>query len=381
MSRFYAFSNMLCVVVANVKSVAYRIRLLLWIHAAYMVHSGDRQLVSEDDGGTKCDTWLSGSVVAMRLLMASAARYSRQRQDGGGDSIALKRHGISGLPFSTNPVQDDEDTAGDAGGSGLLQEKKISSPSLVGVDDPSHKEPSLSGDEDSLLHTLWEHRAQMSQAMDHGETMPESTPVMQLLKFLKKSCIKGGGGLISERAITYAEVTGAMGDVLTPYLKGGQGSAKAKTFAGAVLDLDDEQIKKVSTLALLTELKRMLEETNGQGDRRIGAALRQTASNCPALAPLQAFAATIGNTLLTGGSLETMLCDVVWRCFRRDTLGCEKPRLIDWNESTSGGNPLTVFPIFQDGSSLPKYFHIAEYLEAYIQEGAAPPVATYIRDN
>lgn len=365
-SRFYAFFQRLRAQIPDVKSVAFRAKLILWSHAAYMVRSGDRGLVSEEDGGPKCDAWLTGTPLDMRTTMASAARVSKSRQEDGGDSIALRRHGISGCGFTTKPA-DEEGKGGDA-------------PSLVGLDDISAPLPSLSGEQHSLLHTGWEHRRSMSESMDRGEAMANSTPVRELLKFLKKNHVKGAGGLISERALTYNEVTGVLGDVHTPYLTGGQGSAKAKTFAGAVLELCDSDIKKVKTIDLLTELQRMLEATDECGDRKIGARLRQVCAECPALAGLEELSAKIGNTKLTGGSLETMLCDVVWRCFRRVTLGCDKPRLDDWSAETSGGNPLDVFPFFDEAGDAPAYIHISEYLNKYVADNfKAPALADYVK--
>ena len=146
------------------------------------------------------------------------------------------------------------------------------------------------------------------------------------------------------------------------------------------LELCDSDIKKVKTIDLLTELKRMLEAEDERGDRKIGAKLRQVCAECPALAELEELSAKIGNTKLTGGSLESMLCDVVWRCFRRVTLGCDKPRLDDWSAKTSGGNPLFVFPFFDEACDAPTYIHIGEYLHKYVTDNFnAPALADYVK--
>ena len=63
--------------------------------------------------------------------------------------------------------------------------------------------------------------------------------------------------------------------------------------------------KSIKVHEVLNKLKERLEkETNG--DRKLGARLRQVASECDALKPLADVVATLGNTMLTGGTLETL---------------------------------------------------------------------------
>jgi hypothetical protein len=138
---------------------------------------------------------------------------------------------------------------------------------------------------------------------------------------------------------------------------------------------------------MLVELKKLLEQTNDRGDTAIAAELRATATACPALADHEEFCALLGSTCLTGGTLETMLCDMIWRCFRRAILGCEKPRVDDWDEASSGGNPMAVFPIWEDNekSTKPKLLHIREYFAAYVdarRKGETlPSAADYLRSH
>lgn len=322
-------------------------RLLIWAHSAYMVRSGQRHLISEDVGSSEAtvrlDKWLSSqSVLERREIVAQAVRDCEH------ESLAIQRHGISGCPFTTKPPNEYG-----RGGQG---------PSLVGSDDFTSASTSLSNEHLSLIDTMWKHREVLANAL-------ATDGVVGLLKQLKKPAIKGAGSLISERTLTYLEGTGALGHVTFPYLTGGMGSRKAKTFAASVLGIDDAELKQVSTLEMLTALKTQLEEKTRSGDTQIASALRAVAQGCTALEPLEDLCTTLGSSCLTGGTLETMLCDVVWRCFRRLVLKCEKPRLRLWDADLSGGNPMEYFPIWENNlpTTAPRLLCVRKYLKEYVK--------------
>ena len=52
--------------------------------------------------------------------------------------------------------------------------------------------------------------------------------------------------------------------------------------------------------------------------------------------------AELASGLFTGGALETLLCDVIWRCWRPIKLRAQKPRLL-----RCGGEHLAAYAIFR----------------------------------
>ena len=120
---------------------------------------------------------------------------------------------------------------------------------------------------------------------------------------------------------------------------------------------------------------------------RLAARLRALAKEHPVLRDHEDLCALLGSTLLTGGTLETTLCDVVWRLYRPLKLGCEKPRAKNWCAQTSGaqhgGIPLDRVPIFSTGGVV-RVYNIHAYLKAWAEwrDGAqgAPSAKPRVED-
>ena len=358
-----------------------RLRIMLqYAHGLYPVESKSRQLLCEDDGGPLADIWLSGKTESMRELMVKVVQAAIVH------SIATKRHGISGLPFFSKPPNPKTGK----GGMG---------PSLAGYADLTH-------DKLSLLHSLDAHKAALEEAAAEGGA--------SLLKLLKTNKFVGGGGLCSQRVLTYLEPTKLYEGVLQPYLPGGAGTRAAILFVATVVKtiLDELGIARGSlykdtTVArtsrkksatkkkgeksfdeekVLVYLKNRMERMDKAGDRSLGAKLRSVASGCPALHGLSDFSAHLGNTLLTGGTLETMGCDGIWRLLRPLVLGCAKPRVPDWHDSSDGGNHFDLYPFWCDDEQL-EIYEVGRYLEDYVKhqlsptQKTAPRFAAYIHTS
>ena len=252
-------------------------RTLIYGHALYPVSSYYRNKLSEDGEGPLNNVWLLGSVEKARALVSRVATENALARsfDKWCSSIATKRHGISGLPFVTKPAN----PVTLKGGSG---------PSLAGYAD-------LSRPELSLLQRISELGASLHSKGAEGAAA--------LLKRLSKKDFPGGGGLTTQRVLTYSEFTLLFKGVLKAYLPGGNGSKKALTFVAAFLGL---QPKSFKVHEVLEKLKARMELQDNNSDRRLGAELRRVAEGCEALKPMADACATVGNGLLTGGILETL---------------------------------------------------------------------------
>lgn len=217
-------------------------------------------------------------------------------------------------------------------------------PSLGGFKPAGNEPPRLAH---SLLRGLHDRREALAAAAELG---PRA-----LLSELK--LVPGGGGLHSAGALRYLEATGLIGatrghepvdDVLQPYLSGGDGSGLAVSFAHA-LYLGDPLSAAVQSRAyrtdarvraVLARLKQRLEAPTQAGGRTVLAeSLHAAALECPTLAPYADLVAFVGDTHLTGGALEVMLCDGVYRAFRKAELLTERPNLHPFDTATvpSGG--------------------------------------------
>ena len=302
------------------------------------------------------ELWLSADEDAeprMRAAVAATQVRNAAGMANGADSMATARHSIAGLPLVTKPP----DETG-RGGSG---------PSLAGYGDGSREDL-------SLIHSIVKHRRVLTSAN-------ERSGVAGVLAALKTNAFPGGGGLCTERVLTYLEPTGLVQNVLKPWASGGGGSNKAILFASTVAGVDASEVK---TLEVLEDLKKRLEMRNDAGDRRLAARFREVAKGCDALVGFEDVCAAIGSSLLTGGTMETFLCDVIWRLYRRTVLECEKPRLPPFKAETSAGNALSAFPIWGDDSVVHSYD-----LQAFLQktwwakknEGvAAPKLEDFVLD-
>ena len=167
------------------------------------------------------------------------------------------------------------------------------------------------------------------------------------------------GPIPCQQHLTYLEPTGLISGVQTAYLTGGSGSKKAMMFAAAILGIDRKDVKPH---AVLKCLKAHLDP-RPQEEPPLAIALCAQARACPALAPWESVCGALGRTKLSGGTLETFLCDGVWRAFRRLRLGCHRPRLSPWSAKTSGGNSLKSYPVWHNDESCTTY-RLHDYLEA-----------------
>lgn len=63
------------------------------------------------------------------------------------------------------------------------------------------------------------------------------------------------------------------------------------------------------------------------------------------------------------------MCDVIWRLYRPLILGCEKPRLHNWDEDgVHGGSPLDVYPFWsknESGDQFLTLYKLADFLEEF----------------
>ena len=176
-----------------------------------------------------------------------------------------------------------------------------------------------------------------------------------------RSQLPGAGELCSQRVLTYLEPSGLLSDVLKPYLQGGTGSRSALLFTAVLIGLDAKDIKVHEVLG---KLKEYLEEKDERNETKLAARLRDVASETATLAQFGDAAALLGGELLTGGQLETFLCDGIWRLYRPLVLGCEKPRMPLWNQERSGGNPLQYVPIWRTGGCT--VYRFMDYFEAML---------------
>ncbi len=365
-SRFLAFAEALREVAKKEgftqeeELIAY----LQWAHAAYPVASRYREHISEDPeragSKPKLSVWLrKGASEEKRRIVAAMAKASEELQaEANGNSMALQRHGISGCGFITKESSRAVSIAGRKDGSG-------DELSLIAT---------LGSRGAALLHQLYEQlpvqqrkgKRKATAAAPAAVTKGHSPPARELLKkVMQHKDVAGGGGLITQRVMALSEPTGLFEDVLEAYMPGGAGSHKALIFVAALLGLDPT---KNDVHAVLNALKRRLEIRDDRGDTRLAARLRALAKEHAVLREHEDLCALLGSTLLTGGALETMLCDVIWRLYRPLRLGCEKPRAKKWCAETSGvqhgGNPLDRVPIFSAGGVV-RVYNIHAYLKAW----------------
>jgi len=330
-------------------------RALMWGHAVYEFASKHaREWISEDEADGKLrKIWLKGSVDEMRVVVRKAAVENERRLQAKQPSLALNRHGISGLPFATK-----------VGGKG---------PSLCGCIDGS-------GGADCLLQQIWDAQQSLHDAVYDKCGNKRTDGAARLLKALQAkrsvkgddqktkmvAAIRGGGGLVSQRVLTYFEGSDLFDGVHDTYLPGGAGSHKALMFVAAVLGLD---VKSIKVGAVLSALQLELARTNADGDTVFAAELRQMARKPEnrGLHGLEDLCALLGSSVLSGGSLETLLCDVIWRLYRPRVLKCEKPRPKPWSEATSGGNPLYLFPVWASAGAPVKLYALHDFLVAWTE--------------
>ena len=296
-------------------------RVLALEHTAYITSSADRKLVVEDAeemaSGPLAEIWSTGSAETMCQVACDVAAASTRRQEEGGTSCATNRHSIAGLPWVTRPA-----TAASKPGAGQGR-------SLAGYADGSRTDL-------SLIHALVAKR----EALHKAAKRPDGAHA--LLAAL--GGLPGGGKLCSKRTLTYLEGTGLVEGVLQPYVEGGQGSRNALKFLAAVLGVD---WSVVDERAFMLALKVQLETAGSDGRRPLEAAVYECARAIPALRGLEEMCAELASGLFTGGALETLLCDVIWRCWRPIKLRAQKPRLLRWDAATSGGEHLAAYAIFR----------------------------------
>ena len=84
---------------------------------------------------------------------------------------------------------------------------------------------------------------------------------------------------------------------------------------------------------------------------------------------LEQACAELASGQFTGGMLETLLCDVIWRLWRPVRLQASKPRLPSWTPESSGRIPLDACAIFRGTDTTPTIVN----LHAFLQEWCAPP--------
>ena len=201
---------------------------------------------------------------------------------------------------------------------------------MVGYSDLSH--PEL-----SLLVTMDSHSDEIFVSHEKGGAAG-------LMQRLKKCDIKGGGALISERALTHIESTCTLTGVLQPYLHGGNGTKKALLFVIEVVHIICGRKPVCKLSEVLLHLKARLEMRGRDGLTSVSRRLRDVAMHCEALSGFKACAEIMGQTKWSGGMLEVTGCDGIWPLFRPLVVGCEKPRLPEWKPDASGGNPMTYYP-------------------------------------
>ena len=112
---------------------------------------------------------------------------------------------------------------------------------MVGYDTLDHD--GLDHEELSLLHAINVHAEELDRAEQSG--------VSALLRCLEKRRFPGGGGLCTERVLTYLEPAELFRGVLQTYLKGGNGTKKAALFTAALLGLGAKSYKLALVMAHL----------------------------------------------------------------------------------------------------------------------------------
>ena len=131
--------------------------------------------------------------------------------------------------------------------------------------------------------------------------------------------------------------------------------------------------------AFMAALKVQLETAGSDGRRPLEAAVFECASATPALRGLENMCAELASGLFTGGALETLLCDVIWRCWRPIKLGAQKPRLPRWDAETSGGEHLAAYAIFRTPTEGATVVDVDEFVRKWCtasKPGSAPQLPT-----
>lgn len=179
----------------------------------------------------------------------------------------------------------------------------------------------------------------------------------------------GCGGLFSKRVLTYLEGSGLFGGVLEPYIKLEAGSKCAFRFLAAVASVEEGDVKES---AFMAALKEMLETEDSDGRKPLEAAVYRLALGAPALRGLEDACAALCSGLWTGGALETLMCDVIWRCWRPIN-GILSTKYKQWSSETSAGTPLNAVPIFRASGAPATEVDFRRYLQVYLQGARQQP--------
>ena len=94
---------------------------------------------------------------------------------------------------------------------------------------------------------------------------------------------------------------------------------------------------------------------------------------------LEQACAELASGQFTGGMLETLLCDVIWRLWRPVRLQASKPRLPSWTPESSGRIPLDACAIFSRDGHHPHHCEPARLLAGMVCAAAGGRPAVGLR--
>ena len=185
----------------------------------------------------------------------------------------------------------------------------VSQMSLAGLPDCDPTE----GDRYSMIHALYQHRKRLASKRTGAELIAElktEYPVGGTKK--KLGLYPGAGALMSTRVLTYLEGASLFDGVVKPYLgtRDGPGNKVPAKLVAGQLGITEKEFDHEKVMASVQrQLNVRCEQT---GKLPLQEAIESAARGLPSLAPIAEQCGELGSTLITGGSIETMLC----RCTR-----------------------------------------------------------------
>jgi len=226
----------------------------------------------------------------------------------------------------------------------------------------------VDGNRVALFHALCEGKAELS----------DCTTGKEILAMFKRTYAKGveeppgapvypgAGELMSQRTLTLMEPTGLFREVIGTYMAGGSGSQRPSAMVAAELGIEDYDSEVV-----MERLRSILSERQGSADetplqRAVVAVARQLKTT---LAPIASECGLLAATTVTGGTIETMHCDGLYRGWRLVFALAATPHLSPWCVESSGGPAkMDVYPLWRDGSDVPELYNMGSYLEDTLRE-------------
>lgn len=166
------------------------------------------------------------------------------------------------------------------------------------------------GDEHSMVHALQRHRGRLARAKENGAftgtgllaELKSTDPVTKCKRY------PGAGGLMTTRVLTYLEGTSLFAGAVKPYLgmTDGPGNKVPARLVAAQLGIADKEAKQHHG-KVMASVQRRLNTRSGDGKLPLQTAVEAAAEKLPSLRPIARQCGEIASTLITGGTVETIL--------------------------------------------------------------------------